>query len=298
MAQRKKWSEIDRRYIIDQWNEIENTGLRNKRAICEEIHRRFKRYPSKESERTVDQIRRQIETILSDQDPRIPTWPHWVRDNGSVRSDKSDSKSTPPKTSRTERNKRTYSDLDEGDDAFVNDDNDVDYELKTPKTKKTKRTTPNTPTTTKHQPPTPITEGDDDEVQELIHSPSKQPATPPLLAPRSLFDSLTGSYWTIVRVPQGLKPVLDSSHPKHLVLKLINCPPTNEELQNFPEGAKKCISAFSNQSILQISHQLSVKIEPPSDLEWERNVSVVKERGTTHHVVVEWKIKKEEITDL
>ena len=72
---RKKWSVDEIDYIISQWNDIEGTGARMKSDICREIARRMSNWGQRRTDviRTNDQIRRQIEKLLGDQDPRIPT---------------------------------------------------------------------------------------------------------------------------------------------------------------------------------------------------------------------------------
>jgi len=127
---RKAWVDVKTSYIITQWNEIENTGSSVKNEICKEISRRMKSWPQKVCDCTEDQVRRKIERVLSDKDPRIPTWQYWVRNNGSVRSDKSTSISTPKVTARTERVSRTYS-RESDEEAGVEDEEE--FKLKTPK---------------------------------------------------------------------------------------------------------------------------------------------------------------------
>jgi len=298
---RKQWTEVEISYIISQWNDIESTGITVKSEICKEIGRRMKSWPQRTSgvDRTEDQIRRKIERVLGDQDPRIPTWKFWVRDNGSVRSEKSEETSTPKVTSRTERNTRTYP--QSFDDESINAENDNEYEdisytLKTPQPVKSKKRKIQAEEV--EELPEVL-----DKPEEIHYSPGKPTSSfPPLLLPRTIFDSQNGTYWTFVRVPQGLTPILDETHPKMIFIDLSNAPPTSDEMEDFPQEAVQCLQSFHNQSLVGEKNlqKLRIQIEPPTfSQEWDRVIVAAKKNGgATHHLIVHWQHAKSKITKL
>jgi len=112
-----------------------------------------------------------------------------------------------------------------------------------------------------------------------------------LFEPRSLRDATDGSYWTVIRVINSLKPTLSLEDPKFITLKLINVPPTHDEMNFFPQQLIAAFNFVDNRDILDeetSTHIVEYKIYPPeTKRQFARKIH--KAGDPPHHVIIHWR---------
>jgi len=103
-----------------------------------------------------------------------------------------------------------------------------------------------------------------------------------LLEPSYLRDPTDGSYWTIIRIISSLKPELSLEDASYVTLKLVNIPPTPEEVVNFPQ---QLVTKLDEELY---PHVLEYQIFPP-DRKQQYIRKVHKAGSPPHHVLIHWK---------
>jgi len=232
--------------------------------------------------------------MISSHDVRFVDWEYWLTSSGSVHREKA-TKSVFPGTpsSRGERNKRTF-------DA-ANLSPEPSPKIRKKQTKEPAEDKEYVPDFQIPPPPlflsplrpqTPVSNR-----QTIDYSPLKQIALDKkdnalisLFLPRTVRDPTDGTYWTIVRVLRALKPSLDLEDSKIVSLKLVNCPPSEQELNEFPEKLQKTLRLYDNVTLLDeelSSQEVEYKIHPPDeDIIFERKIH--RAGKPNHHVAIQW----------
>jgi len=143
----------------------------------------------------------------------------------------------------------------------------------------------------------------EDSQKYAIHS-RDQKTVPSILEPVYVKDVADGSYWTIIRIPTGLSPRLETEQPEFIQIILINSPPSEQELERFPEQLQRSIGSTYSTTITTHSRErrLEIRVDPPTVTErWMiKKVYRIRahENSPPHHIVVHWVVLKRQITYL